>query len=216
MAEIELIIFDMDGLMFDTERIYYKAWQEAAKAHGYEITWEIYKQIVARNSRYIEKTLREILGTALPYKEIEAQKRQRSNQIIAEEGIQLKKGLLKLLSTLEAKGIKKAVATSSQREKTLSYLRLAGIEDRFDDIICGDEVLESKPNPEIFVKVAKRLGCAVENTLVLEDSRLGIEAGKKGGMITVLIPDLVAPDEEMKNNADYIFQSLEEVVNLLK
>nr|WP_303244096.1 HAD family phosphatase [uncultured Cellulosilyticum sp.] len=215
MAKVELVIFDMDGLMFDTERIYYKAWQEAAQSKGYAITWEVYTQIVARNSRYIEKVLKQLLGEALPYKEIEEDKRQRSNQMIAEEGIGIKKGLLELLDALEQKGIKKAVATSSQREKALSYLSLAGIKERFDDIICGDEVMESKPNPEIFVKVCGRLGGTPEKTLVLEDSRLGLEAGKKGGMTTVLIPDLVQPDEEMKGNADYILNSLDEVIKLL-
>lgn len=215
MAKVELVIFDMDGLMFDTERIYYKAWQEAAKAHGYEMTWEIYTQIVARNSRYIEKVLKEIFGEALPYKEIEMAKRQMANQMVIEEGIQIKKGLIELLDALEQKGIKKAVATSSQREKALNYLSLAGIKERFDDIICGDEVMESKPNPEIFVKVGTRLGAKASYTLVLEDSRLGLEAGKRGGMTTVLIPDLVKPDEEMKGNADYILTSLDEVIGLL-
>lgn len=215
MAKVELVIFDMDGLMFDTERIYYKAWQEAAKAHGYEMTWDVYTQIVARNSRYIEKVLKEIFGEDLPYKEVEMVKRDMSNQMVAEEGIQIKKGLLELLDALEQKGIKKAVATSSQREKALHYLNLAGIKERFDDIICGDEVMESKPNPEIFVKVGTRLGAKASHTLVLEDSRLGLEAGKRGGMTTVLIPDLVKPDEEMKSNADYILTSLDEVIGLL-
>lgn len=215
MAKVELVIFDMDGLMFDTERIYYKAWQEASKAHGYEMTWEVYTQIVARNSRYIEKVLKEIFGADLPYQAVEKMKRELSNEMVASEGIQIKKGLLELLDALEAKGIKKAVATSSQREKALHYLSLAGIKERFDDIICGDEVMESKPNPEIFVKVGARLGANPAHTLVLEDSRLGLEAGKRAGMMTVLIPDLVTPDEEMKGNANYILSALDEVIALL-
>ncbi|WP_054740179.1 HAD family hydrolase [Cellulosilyticum ruminicola] len=215
MANIELVIFDMDGLIFDTERIYYKAWQEASKSHGYEMTWEVYTQIVARNSRYIEKTLKEIFGAELPYKAIEQMKRDLSNEMVRSEGIQIKKGLLELLDALETKGIKKAVATSSQREKALNYLEMAGIKERFDDIICGDEVMESKPNPEIFVKVGSRLGADPAHTLVLEDSRLGLEAGKKGDMKTVCIPDLVTPDEEMKRNADHILESLDQVITLL-
>lgn len=215
MEKVELVIFDMDGLMFDTERIYYKAWQEASKAHGYEMTWEVYTQIVARNSRYIEKVLKEIFGADLPYQAVEKMKRELANEMVASEGIQIKKGLLELLDALEAKGIKKAVATSSQREKALHYLSLAGIKERFDDIICGDEVMESKPNPEIFVKVGTRLGANPAHTLVLEDSRLGLEAGKRAGMMTVLIPDLVIPDEEMKGNANYILAALDEVIALL-
>ena len=85
----------------------------------------------------------------------------------------------------------------------------------FDTIVCGDDITKSKPNPEIFVKVATRLGANPAHTLVLEDSRLGLEAGKKGGMCTVCIPDLVTPDEEMKGNANYILTSLDEVIALL-
>lgn len=87
----QLVIFDMDGLMFDTERIYYKAWQEAAAAYGYTITWEIYAQIVARNSRYIEKVLKQILGEDLPYDAICTKKRALSDEMIAEEGIKRKR-----------------------------------------------------------------------------------------------------------------------------
>ena len=216
MMKIQLVIFDMDGLIFDTERIYYKAWQEAAKAYGYEITWEIYRQIVARNSRYIEIVLKQILGQELPYKAIEDKKREIANQIVLEEGLVMKPGLIDLLQVLDEKGIKKAVATSSQREKALNYLNMCDLVDRFDTIICGDEVTESKPNPEIFLRAAEKLGACPENTLVLEDSKLGLEAGKKGKMITVLIPDLVSPDLEMQQNADYILKSLNKVIALLK
>ena len=92
----KLVIFDMDGLMFDTERIYYKAWQEAAKAYGYELGWEIYTQIVARNSRYIEKVLKEILGADFPYEAVCNKKREISDAVIELEGIQHKEGLLEL------------------------------------------------------------------------------------------------------------------------
>lgn len=212
----KLIIFDMDGLMFDTERIYYKAWQEAAKIYGYEITWEIYTQIVARNSRYIEKVLKQILGTDFPYEFVCDKKRELSDEAIAAEGIQHKEGLLELLNYLDQKGIKKAVATSSMREKALNYLTLAGIKERFDWVICGCDVEESKPNPEIFLKVAAHLEVSPKDCMVLEDSRLGIQAAKAAQMTGVLVPDLVQPDEEMLRNASYVVASLKEVIALLE
>lgn len=209
--KVEAVIFDMDGLIFDTERIYYKAWQEAAKAYGYIITWEIYTKIVARNSRYIEKVLKQILGEDLPYDAIVKEKRRLADQCIKEEGIVVKSGLYELLELLDQQGIKKAVATSSEGEKAKRYLKLGKLEGRFDTIMCGDDVVESKPNPEIFLKAAERLGCKPENCVVLEDSRLGLEAGRKGGMHTIMVPDLVAPDEEIRSNADEIMTSLLEV-----
>lgn len=212
----ELVIFDMDGLMFDTERIYYKAWQESAAAHGYSISWEIYVQIVARNNRYIEKVLKEILGEALPYDVICEGKRAIADQIIAEEGIIKKDGLVELLDYLDKKGIKKAVATSSMREKALRYLELGGIKERFDWIICGSDVEESKPNPEIFLKVANHLGIEPEACMVLEDSRLGIQAAKAAGMMGIFIPDLVQADEEILENASKEVASLKDVITLLE
>lgn len=212
----ELVIFDMDGLMFDTERIYYKAWQESAAAYGYSITWEIYVQIVARNSRYIEKVLKGILGEALPYELICEGKRAIADQIIAEEGIIKKEGLVELLDYLDKKGIKKAVATSSMREKALRYLELGEIKERFDWIICGSDVEESKPNPEIFLKVAHHFGIAPEACMVLEDSRLGIQAAKAAGMMGIFIPDLVQADEEILANASKEVASLRDVITLLE
>ena len=211
----ELVIFDMDGLIFDTERIYYKAWQESAAAHGYHISWEIYAQIVARNNRYIEKVLKEILGEELPYDSICERKRAISDRMIAEEGIIKKEGLLELLDYLDQQGIKKAVATSSMREKALNYLELGEIKECFDWIICGSDVEESKPNPEIFLKVAAHFGIEPKNCMVLEDSRLGIQAAKAAGMTGIFIPDLVQADEEILGNASGQVTSLKEVITLL-
>lgn len=212
----ELVIFDMDGLMFDTERIYYKAWQEAAKAYGYAIDWEIYVQIVARNSRYIEKVLKRILGEALPYEAICMKKRAIADDIIHKEGIQKKEGLMELLDALDEKGIRKAVATSSMREKALRYLTLGEIMNRFDFIICGSEVEESKPNPEIFLKTAAHFNIVPEACMVLEDSRLGIQAAKAAGMTGIFIPDLVEADEEILKNANGCANSLKDIIALLK
>lgn len=212
----ELVIFDMDGLMFDTERIYYKAWQEAAAEYGYKITWEVYVQIVARNSRYIEKVLKKLLGDDLPYDEICQRKRFLSDEIIAKEGITKKAGLVELLDYLDKAGIKKAVATSSMREKAVNYLTLAGIKERFDYIICGSDVEESKPNPEIFLKAAEYFKISPDNCMVLEDSRLGIQAAKAAKMTGIFIADLVKADEEILENASGTANSLKEIVNLLK
>lgn len=212
----KLVIFDMDGLMFDTERIYYKAWQEAAKTCGYEITWEIYTQIIGRNNRYIEKVLKQLLGEDLPYGAISEKKREIADTIIEAEGIIKKEGLVELLDYLDEKGIKKVVATSSMREKAIRYLALGDIKERFDWIICGCDVEESKPNPEIFQKAASHLGISSEESMVLEDSKLGLQAAYAAGMTSVLVPDLVKPDEDMKKHASYIVASLKQVIELLE
>ena len=213
--QIKGVIFDMDGLMFDTERIYYKGWRKAANAYGYEITWEIYTQIVARNSTYIGRVLRKLLGEDFPFEAVNTKKRAISDEIVAREGIKQKKGLEKLLDYLEGKDIQKAVATSSMREKALRYLEIGGVKKRFEEIICGSDVTESKPNPEIFLRAAASLGLKPEECLVLEDSRLGIEAASRAGMIGIFIPDLVEADEEIRGYASEVFASLDEVITYL-
>ena len=214
--QIKGVIFDMDGLMFDTERIYYKGWQEAARTYGYEITWEIYTQIVARNSTYIGMVLRKLLGEAFPFEVVNAKKRAISDEIVAREGIRQKKGLVKLLDYLEDRGIQKAVATSSMREKAMRYLEIGGVKERFETIICGSDVAESKPNPEIFLRAAASLDLKPEECLVLEDSRLGIEAASRAGMTGIFIPDLVEADEKIRDYASEIFASLEDVITFLE
>lgn len=212
----ELVIFDMDGVLFDTEKIYYKAWVEAASSLGYTFTWEIYTQIIARNSEYIGRVLKQIFGASLPYDALLKQKRALSDQMVKEQGLELKRGVYELLEHLELKGIKKALATSSNRQKVLGYLEVASLENRFDYIICGNDVVESKPNPEIFLKAAAALTCSPSNCMVLEDSRFGIQAAKAAGMMPVFIPDLVQADEEIKQNLYRECESLLNVMDLLK
>lgn len=211
-----LVIFDMDGLMFDTERIYYKGWTDAIREHHYEMTWELYTKIVARNSRYIEKVLKQNLGDAFPYESVYKRKSDICDEMVLKEGLIKKEGLIDLLDYLEKHQIQKVVATSSMREKTLRYLELAGLSTRFDGIICGSDLEESKPNPEIFLKAAQLVGAMPSECLVLEDSRLGLQAAKAAHMKCALIPDLVQPDEEMKENATYILNSLKEVIPILE
>lgn len=212
----ELVIFDMDGLMFDTERIYYKAWEEVIASYGHEFSWDIYIQLVARNSSTIGRILRGIYGEDFPYEEASQKKRNRADALLKEEGMTKKKGLMALLDFLEEEGIPKAVATSSTREKALAYLTLGGVKERFDYIVCGSDVVESKPNPEIFQVAAKALGKAPHTCMVLEDSRMGIKAAKAAGMYGIFIPDLVAVDEEIIKEASCVKADLYEVIEVIK
>ncbi len=212
----ELVIFDMDGLMFDTERVYYEAWQQAASFYGYEFSWDIYIQLVARNSRTIGIILRKIYGEDFPYEEASQKKRDIADQILKDQGITKKAGLIELLNFLESEGIPKAVATSSTREKALAYLTLGGVKERFDHIVCGSDVVESKPNPEIFQVAAQVLKKAPEKCMVLEDSRMGIKAAKAAGMYSIFIPDLVKADDEIRKEASCIKANLYEVIDVIK
>lgn len=212
----ELIIFDMDGLMFDTERIYYKAFQMAGEEYGIKITWNLYKSIIARNTNYIIKVLKEHLGEEVPVFELNERKRAISLEIIEKEGLKVQPGLYELLEELKKQNIKKAVATSSGRQKTMKFLEESRLTDCFDAIVCGDELEESKPNPEIFLHAAQKVNCKPEASWVLEDSKLGLTAAKRGGMRAIFVPDLVKDDEEMYQMADVVAESLSDIIKMVK
>ena len=214
--KLKLVIFDMDGLMFDTERIYYQAWEEAMTLYGYDFGWEVYIQLVARNSHTIGLTLKKIYGENFPYEAVRDKKREIADEIIAEQSMPKKAGLMELLDFLEEEGIKKAVATSSTREKALNYLELGGVRMRFDHIVCGSDVRESKPHPEIFEIAAKYLRVSPQQCIVLEDSKMGIKAAKAAGMYGIFIPDLVEMDEEIQKDASTTLKNLYEVIEWIK
>ena len=212
----KLIIFDMDGLMFDTERIYFRAWSKIMSKHSYNFNFEIYKQLMARNSYDMEIVLKGIYGTDFPFQKINEERRKEGESIIQEEGVPHKKGLVTLLDYLENKGINKVVATSSVREKADRYLEKAGVLDRFTKIVCGSDVKQSKPNPEIFEKAADIFNASKDECIVLEDSQNGIRAAHFAGMKCIFVPDLVQSDDEIKEKSTIEIIDLEKVIDYIE
>ncbi|QAA34846.1 HAD family hydrolase [Clostridium manihotivorum] len=214
MSKIELVIFDMDGLMFDTEIVSKRAWKEAGKLYDYDISMEFALGLIGMNRNSIAKHFKENFGEEFPFEEIYMQHGKFIDKIIEEEGLGIKKGLVDILEFLEKNNIKKAVATSSSRDRAAKLLKLAGIYDKFDKIICGDEVTKGKPDPEIFLTACNKLEVAPDKAIVLEDSVRGLEAAVAGCIRCVLVPDLVEPSEEHVRKAYAKVADLIEVINL--
>jgi len=198
IQELELVIFDMDGLMFDTERIAFTAWQKAASDHGYEIDDILFKSTIGANAERTRELYLKHFDEVFPYENIRNERLRIVEKMIKENGILIKDGLYEMLEYLRTTRLKKAVATSTSRERGIGLLKMAGIDTYFDYILCGDEVEKSKPHPEIFLKVAEKLGCLPEKSLVLEDSIAGIMAAHHAGMLSIMIPDMQEPDENVK------------------
>lgn len=212
---IKAVIFDMDGLMFDTERISFICFSEALKAHGLKLDEQFFGKTIGTNIKVTEELYLQRYGADLPFAEIFQQKSDLMKKYVATHTIPVKKGLYELLQFLQQHKIKTAVATSSNRENALHLLREANVLDYFDYILCGDEVTHSKPAPEIFCKAAEKLSCPVENCLVLEDAPKGILAAHRAGIKTILIPDLAQIDEAAKSLAAATLPSLDEVISYL-
>ncbi len=214
--EIELIIFDMDGLMFDTEKLSYQAWKAAAGLYNYQIDQDLFEKTIGTNLAKTKEIYFDYFGSSFPFDLIKDERVKLSNEFVKTNGVPIKNGLYELLAYLSLKNIKTAVATSTSRIRALNLLSLAQIDDQFDYIICGDEVENSKPNPEIFLKVASKLKCNPSTCLVLEDSELGILAAHNAGMMPLMVPDLIEPNEDTQKLLYQRMKSLVEVKMFLE
>ncbi|WP_392486264.1 HAD family hydrolase [Haloimpatiens sp. FM7315] len=208
MKKIEGIIFDMDGTLFDTERVALEFWRESFKRHGYVLHKDIYTSLMGRKRAKWSELLIKEYGQALPIDKISEEKDAAMFDFINNKGVPVKKGVYELLDFLQKSSYKVALATSTSRIRALKLLNLAKIVDKFDIIVCGDDIVNSKPSPEIFLKAAKELETDPKNCIVIEDSPVGIEAAYKAQMMPINIPDLKEPDSDMKLLSYRIYPNL--------
>ena len=204
------VIFDMDGLMLDTERLALHAWQKAAAEYGYVFEEETYLLTVGLNAADSEALLARTVGSSFLLQKITALQRTLYAEEIATRGIPPKPGLFELLAALEAWGIPKAVATSTARVMALEILTQTNLVTRFPVIVGGDEVARGKPAPDILLEAAGRLDVTHERCIVLEDSEAGILAARAAGMPSILIPDVRPPSQAVGLLATRVVPSLHE------
>lgn len=209
------ILFDMDGLMIDTERMAQRAWQQAGAEFGFTLPAALYLQAVGRTAPATEALFRAGLGADFPFAAVYARKQHYLYTAIEEEGIPTKPGLLELLDRVERREIAKAVATSTARVLAIKKLTAAKLLRRFDTMVCGDEVAQGKPAPDIFLAAAAKLGVAPAHCLVLEDSSAGIQAAHAAGMRAIWVPDLIQPSPAITPLAYSVVRDLHEVRQLL-
>lgn len=213
---IQAVIFDMDGLMFDTERLSIVYWKEALAEQGFVMTDAHASRIRGRNEEAIRQVEQELYGPALDYPRALAAQRARMDRVDAEGLLRIKPGLPQLLDWLGRQGIPCAVASSSRRASVEGHLRTAGILHSFNAIVTGDQVTRSKPDPEIFEKAAEALGMPPGRCLVLEDSPNGVRAGAAGGFVTVMVPDMDPPTPELAALYTACARDLNEVLAWLR
>ena len=217
MNKVEAVIFDMDGLLIDTETISFTLFQKVFSDYGYVISQEYYvNELVGRNIKGIRENILKEYGEDFQFDEIYYKKVKEMTEYIESKGVLLKKGALELIKYLHENKYKIAVATSTKRERAEKLLNIVKVKDYFQEIICGDEVINSKPNPEIFLKAAEKLGVEPSNCIVLEDSAAGIEAAHKAGMKGINVPDMKTPDDNMRGMAYRIEDSLLGVLEYLQ
>ena len=216
MKMIEAVIFDVDGTLLDTERIYVSAWREAVRQMGHTLPEDVLGRTRAIDRKISERIFKDALGEDFDYYEAYRRRVEIAEAVIAAGTQKLPKpGAAELLDWLDGHGIKKAVASMTKRERTDAHLAAAGLIDRLPVRVTGDEVHKGKPDPEIFLLAASQLGVRPERCLVCEDSYAGIEAAYRAGMLPVMIPDYVPPRPQERDIAK-ILPSLYEVIGLME
>lgn len=201
--------------MLDTEPIYKRSWQEAGRELGYDLNDSFYFTLTGRTNVACEELLGDRFGPNFPIQEF----RERWQRLWKEEalnsGLQAKPGLAELLRFLDEHKISKAVATSSDRNYANFTLSAAGLLDRFETIVTGEEVVNGKPAPDIYLEAARRLGAEPARCVALEDSDNGVLAAAAAGMKVLLVPDLKAPSDAARRAASQVLESLHEAMDVI-
>ncbi|MBT0961822.1 HAD family hydrolase [Denitromonas iodatirespirans] len=205
---LRAVVFDMDGLLLDSERIAYAIGRQVSLDLGIPWTHEVAMQMIGLNSREHETLLKGAFGEDYPLEAHRAEFGKRYEAVIAAGTIPLKPGVTELFDALDAAGLPRAVATSTRRSRALPKLDAVGLLARVQVVVAGDEVARGKPAPDIFLAAAERLGQAPAHCLALEDSNAGVRAARDAGMHVVMVPDLLAPAEDIRDGGILVVDSL--------
>lgn len=210
VVTVKAVVFDMDGLMLDTEPLYKVAWQSGCREIGYDLTDETYTTLVGRPTPACEAVLLRTFGSGFPLDAFRHRWRLIWKDAVARDGIRHKPGLVPLLTFLRSRGLPIAVATSSEAHYTDVSLGGAGLSGAFQTVVTGDQIERGKPAPDIYLAAAAQLGVAPHHCVALEDSEAGAVAASAAGMVTLLVPDWVAPSPVARRAATQVFPSLVE------
>lgn len=217
MNNIKAVVFDMDGLMIDTERLWVESVLEAGKQLNYQIEENYIITIAGLRKDLYDAKLQQYLGEVCDIAKV----REVANNIFAgkfDKGeLKPKKGVKELISYLKEKGLILAIASSSEKSEVIHRLQLVGIKaEFFDNIIGGDMVKKAKPDPEIYEMSCQVLGIEPKFVLALEDSEFGVEAAGRAGLVPIHIPDLKPSTEHSRKYAYKTFENLFEVIDLFE
>lgn len=220
MKKLEAVIFDMDGVLFDTERMSCECCFEAAKQLGLTLAEEAVYGGCGRNEASLRRHIMETEEPWYPNGTFPYEKYRERFMALFQERLErelpIKKGVRELLEYLKEKQIKTAIASSTKGSLVRKHLERTGLSGYFQEIVSGDMVEKSKPEPDIYLKACEAVGVLPENAMGIEDSFNGIRAVAAAGMTAVMVPDMVQPDEEIRQIYDYCVQDLLEVKELIE
>ena len=210
------VIFDMDGLILDTEPLYKRAWQKAGDVLGYPITDAFYETLVGRRTQEAMAAMREKFGDQFHEERFHEYWLNEWKTIVREEGIPTKEGFKQVIALVERHNLPTAIATSTEEDRARLSLEASGLDGRFPVIVTGDQIAAGKPAPDIYLEAARRLGVPSEACVVLEDSEPGVLSAHAAGMAPIMDPDMTDPSEDVRRAAVHVVPSLLEVTDLIE
>lgn len=214
--EYDAVVFDMDGVIFDSERATMVCWLELADKYVIPNIEEAFLACTGTTMARTREIMLERYGEEFPYDEYAKEASLMYHSKYDGGRLPMKKGVIELLTFLKDEGKKIALASSTRRQTVVSQLKDAGIFDFFDEVICGDMVERSKPAPDIFLKACEAINVSPERTYGIEDSYNGIRAAHAGKLRPIMVPDLLPENEEMRKLAEVVLADLLEVKEYLR
>lgn len=210
----KVAIFDMDGLIFNTERQFFKFESMVHKKYGYPSRIEDFTQTLGLSFDSVKEVHKKIFGEDFSTEQIFKETRELVAKDVEENGLEIMKGIPELLEFFKGNGTICCVASSTATPMVEKYLNIAGIRDYFKHIIGGDQVKISKPNPEIFLKALGKTPFNKDEAVIFEDSENGIRAAHAAGIPVICIPDLKYPNDSLKDIPIHIVDSALDVIDL--
>lgn len=212
---IKAVIFDMDGLILDTEKLLIRFWVQAANEAGFPMTREQALGIRSLHRKFAIPRLQGLFGEEFDYAQIRSRRMELMNDWLNFHNLELKPGITELLDYLDERRIPAAVCTATDFERTRDYLTQVKLFERFEKVICATMVDCGKPCPDIYLYAAEQLGLEPSECMALEDSPNGVKSAAAAGCKTVMIPDLTEPDEELDGVKFMRVDSLSDVVHMI-